>query len=198
MLEKCCESSDDSESYDSSSEDLFIVDNNRNDRDSRKDGYSDGATSTSTSTSTTSSEAQTSSAQSLLDVLKAPPRSSLSRKRTIARNPPRGKRKSRGSSTNDPKSVKPAQRVKEYQDEPFTVSNCKLFCMGCREEIYVKKSSIENHLRSLKHRKGKERLKQKELKEISISKSLEKYNNQVHPKGETLPPSQQVFRVKHF
>ena len=51
-------------------------------------------------------------------------------------------------------------------------------------------------MRSLKHRKGKERLKQKELKEISISKSLEKYNNQVPPKGETLPPSQQVFCVR--
>ena len=129
----------------------------------KMDIRSDGATSTSTSTSTTSSEAQASSPQSLLDVLKAPPRSSLSRKRTIARNPPRGKRISRGSSTNDPKSVKPAQRVKEYQDESFTVSNCKLFCMGCREEICVKKSSIENHLRSLKHRKGKVRLKQKKL-----------------------------------
>ena len=102
-------------------------------------------------------------------------------------------RKSRGSSDNDPKNVKPAQCVKEYQDEPFTVSNCKLFCMGCREEICVKKSSIENLLRSLKHRKGKERLKQKEL---SIAKSLEKYNNQIHSKGETLPPLQQVFRVR--
>ena len=32
---------------------------------------------------------------------------------------------------------KPAQHVKEYQDKPFTISNCKLFCMGCREEICV-------------------------------------------------------------
>ena len=157
VLEQCLDSSE-NESYSSSSEDLFIVSSSNSVNDSRKDGNSDGATSTSTSaqsTSTISSETRTSSAQSLLDVLKAPTRSCLSRKRAIARNPPRGKQKSQGSSANDLKSVKPAQHVKEYQDEPFTVSNCKLFCMGCREEICIKKSSIENHLRSSKHRKGK-------------------------------------------
>ena len=114
-LEQCLDSSD-NESYSSSSEDLFIVSSSKSVNDSRKDGYSDGATSTSTSTqstSTISSDTWRSSAQSLLDVLKAPTRSSLSRKRTIARNPPHGKRKSRGSFTNDPKSIKPAQSVKE-------------------------------------------------------------------------------------
>ena len=136
VFKKCFESSD-NESYGSSSEDLFIVGSSKSVNDSRKDGYSDGATSTSTSTSTIRSETRTSSAQSLLDVLKAPTRLSLSRKHTIARNPPHGKQKSRGSSDNDPKNVKPAQCVKEYQDEPFTVSNCKLFCMGCREEMCV-------------------------------------------------------------
>ena len=131
---------------------------------------------------------------SLLDVLKAPTVSDLSRKRSIARNPPCGKRRSRPRSTSfDPKNVKPSQRVKEYQDEPFTVSNCKLFCKGCREEISVKKSSIENHLKSLKHLNGKEKLRHREA---DIAESLAKYNSEVHPKGETLPLSQQVFRVK--
>ena len=139
VLEQCLDSSD-NESYSSSSEDLLIFSSSKSVNDSWKDGYSDGATSTQ-STSTISSETWRSSAQSLLDVLKAPTRSSLSRKRTIARNPPHGKRKSRGSFTNDPKSIKPAQSVKEYQEEPFTVSNCKLFCMGCREEICVKKAA---------------------------------------------------------
>ena len=70
MLKKCFESSD-NESYDSSSEDLFIIGSSKLVNDSWKDGYSDGATSMSTSTSTISSETRTSSAQSLLDVLKA-------------------------------------------------------------------------------------------------------------------------------
>ena len=70
VLEKCFESSD-NESYDSSSEDLFIVGSSKLVNDSWKDGYSDGAMSMSTSTSTISSETRTSSAQSLLDVLKA-------------------------------------------------------------------------------------------------------------------------------
>ena len=94
----------DNESYSSSSEDLFIVSSSKSVNNSWKDGYSDGATSTLTSaqsTSTISSETRTSSAQSLLDVLKTPTRLSLSRKRTIARNPPRGKRKARESSAND-------------------------------------------------------------------------------------------------
>ena len=47
VLEKHFESSEDNESYESSSEDLFIVGSSKSVNDSRKDGYSDGATSTS-------------------------------------------------------------------------------------------------------------------------------------------------------
>jgi len=60
----------------------------------------------------------------------------------------------------------------------------------------VKKSSIENHLKSQKHRKGKENIKRREEQQVDIAESLTKYNGEVHPKGETLPVSQQVFRVK--
>ena len=162
VLEQYLDSNDD-ESYDSSDVDLFIVSNNKSSQlqsvnAAKKDWYNNGTTSTQSSTGTTGCNMCTSSTQSLLDILKSPAQSSLSRKCVVARNPPHGKQKSWGSSTNDPKSVKPAQRVKEYKDEPFTVSNCKLFCMGCREEICVKKSSIENHVRLSKHRKGKETL----------------------------------------
>ena len=71
---------------------------------------------------------RTSSTVSLLNVLKAPKSSSLSRKRTEAHNsiPPRGKRKCRGTSTHDPKGVKPMQQIKEYPEEPFSVSNNKI------------------------------------------------------------------------
>ena len=44
----------------------------------------------------------------------APQRSDLARKRKVATNPPRGKRRSRGSSasSSDPKGVRPEQRIK--------------------------------------------------------------------------------------
>jgi len=66
-------------------------------------------------------------------------------------------------------NLKPAQRVREYSKEPFTVSNSKLFCNGCREELCIKKSSTKNHIASAKHKKGKERLKQKSAREKDIA-----------------------------
>ena len=53
VLEQCLDSSN-NESYSSSSENLFIVSSSKSVNDSRKDGYSDGATSTSTSAQSTS------------------------------------------------------------------------------------------------------------------------------------------------
>ena len=67
---------------------------------------------------------QVHAAQSLLDVLKAPTKSSLSGLESTT-----WKMKTSRKLTNDPKSVKPAQHVKEYKDEPFTVSNCKLYTL---------------------------------------------------------------------
>ena len=145
----------------------------------------------------TETASATSSSVTLLDILKAPTASDLSRKRSVARNPQCGKKRSRARSNSfNPKTIKPLQRVKEYKDEPFTVSNCKLFCKACREEISVKKSSIENHLKSQKHHNGKQKMRQRAVREGDIAESLAKYNNDVHPKGETLPVQQQVFRVK--
>ena len=143
---------------------------------------------------------RTSSTVSLLNVLKAPKLSSLSRKQTQARNlnPPRDKQRCRGTSAHDPKGIRPIQRVKEYPNEPFSISNNKLFCKGCREELCVKKSSVSNHLKSSKHIKGKEKLRKKEIREKDLTETLQRYNNEVHLRGETLPLTQQVFRVKHF
>ena len=97
--------------------------------------------------------------------------------------------------------------MKEYKDEPFTVSNCKLFCVGCREEICVKKSSIENHL-------NRQNTEKKKICESNVKSVLQNpwrsiikliiiviiinswYNSEVHPKGDMLPHSQQIFHVK--
>ena len=133
----------------------------------------------------------------LLDCLKPPQQSPLARKRKISTNPPpTGFKKSKGVSCYDPKSVRPTDRVREYPEEPLKVSNGKLFCTGCREELSLKKSSIDLHIRSSKHSKNKEKLKLKEQRELDIAEALKSYQARVHLKGETLPENTRVFRVK--
>ncbi len=91
--------------------------------------------------------------------------------------------------------MKPEQRVCEHPNEPFVVSNIVLFCRGCREELCMKSSSIKNHCRSSKHLERKQKLEKKQACEQDIAEALLAYK-EVHPHGETLPPHQQVFRVK--
>lgn len=94
---------------------------------------------------------------SLLSRLKSPQPSDLARKRKVKCNPPKGTKKGKGSAASSPKNVSPLDRVKAYPSEHFTVSyNKKLFCSACREEISLKKSVIECHIGSQKHKKGKE------------------------------------------
>jgi len=93
------------------------------------------------------------SAVSLLSILKAPRLSDLSRKRKVVVNPsPKGKRSSTGRTSKTTVNIKPDQHVKEYPGEHFTVSNGKLFCEACREMLNIKKSSINNHVQLAKHK----------------------------------------------
>lgn len=134
---------------------------------------------------------------SLLDHLKQPQPSALARKRKIAANPPpRGMKRSKGVTTNDPKTVCASDRVRNYPNEPFCVSNGKFFCSSCREELALKKSSIDIHIKSAKHINNKMKLKQKQHLEVDIAKALTDYQSRVHPKGETLPESTRIYRVK--
>jgi len=133
---------------------------------------------------------------SLLDCLKRPQPSTLARKRKIAVNPPKGVKKSKGVAANDPKSVCASDRVRCYPNEPLTVSNKKLFCSSCREELSLKKSSIDVHIKSVKHISNKMKWKQKQEHELDIAKALTDYQSRVHPKSETLPESTRIYRVK--
>ena len=76
--------------------------------------------------------------RSMLDCLHRPTASELARKRKVDRNPPKGKKRSRGTCASDPKSITPQQRVKQYNNECFIVSNNRLFCLVCRDELSVK------------------------------------------------------------
>ncbi len=89
----------------------------------------------------------TTAAQSALDKLKAPKLSDLSRKRKVAVNPPRGKRRCKSTNTSAAAaSVPPQQRVKEFVGEHLSLSSGKLFCCAYREELNMKKSSVSSHV----------------------------------------------------
>ena len=71
-----------------------------------------------------------------------------------------------------------------------------LFCQACREELSLKKNTIQLHLANSKHIAGKEKVVSKEKREIDFTKALQKYDDDVHPSGETLPDSIRIYRVK--
>ena len=110
--------------------------------------------------------------------------------------PPTGKKRCKGGTSGDPKSVKPADRVKQYPEGNLTVSAGKLFCVACREELSTKKSIIDLHLKSVKHQHGRARLSLKEKREQGIVAALKSFDSTQHPLGESLPNSTRVFRAK--
>ena len=147
---------------------------------------------------TTTSEASSSTAVSLLDRLKAPKKSDLTRKRKTFANPQRapGTRKKRPSCSSNPKSVTPAQRVREFPNECFSVSARKLFCDACRQEVSLRCSIIKTHIVSSKHFKMKGSLKERRDKDEDIAKCLKLYDEEKHPNGECLPEKQRIYRIK--
>lgn len=96
---------------------------------------------------------------------------------------------------NDPKKISPSDRVRQYPDEPFEVSAGKFFCGACREEVSTKSSIISQHIKSAKHKISKEKRVGSALKDTSIVSALEAYDKAIHPVGEQLPLSTQLFRV---
>lgn len=77
------------------------------------------------------------------------------------------------------------------------MSNDKLFCCVCREELAVKKSVIEQHIKSRKHQQGKETLQSKAKREVdNIAKSLKEYDAKHQPSGETLPECTRLYRIR--
>ena len=133
----------------------------------------------------------------LLSRLKQAPLSGTNRKRKVAQNlPTERKRYKPLSHLNDPKRITPEQRLSKFPDQKFVVSRGKLFCTACREEVALKKSVVELHVKSEKHKKGKIKLAMKEKREQDIVKALGAYDEEVHLVGETLPTDQCVFRIR--
>ena len=82
----------------------------------------------------------------------------------------------------------------------FKVKNfllaCKLFCKACQETLSDKRSSVKSHIKSVKHVNCKAKLKVKFSREQNLTVYLKKYDESVHPKGETLPTEQRLYRIK--
>ena len=140
---------------------------------------------------------------SVLSRLRPPVASDLSRKRKLVTNPGKGNRRSKSSSPNltaaksEPKSISAKDRAKEFKDEPFTAqANGGLFCTACRELVSLKKQNIHVHISSKKHKENKEKRLLNDKKDDDIRKAIAKYDDKNHPKGETLPSTTRLFRVK--
>ena len=147
-------------------------------------------------TSAVPEEDEPTSVPSLLEKLRCPQPAAIAKKRKLTVNPPpRGKRRSAGRGNFDPKSVTPAQRVREFPEEQLSVSAGKLFCQACREEVSTKLSVLKGHMKTKKHADSVKRREAKELRERDIARSLMAHDES-HPRGETLPTDQRVYRVK--
>ena len=121
---------------------------------------------------------------SFLERLHAPTVSELSRKRKIDANPPPvGKKCSTQMLRKfDPQSVRPLQWANEFPGEQLVESAGKLFCRACRENVAVKQSVVQNHIKSKKYEESKERLKKKESRERDIAEALRAHDAETHRK----------------
>ena len=98
---------------------------------------------------------------------------------------------------NEPMKISASQRVQEFKEESFIVSqNSTLFCQSCREKFSLKKQNIAVHVSSEKHNANKKKMEKTTKKERHIADVIAKYDETHHPKGETLPTSTRVFRIK--
>ena len=154
------------------------------------------------STSSVQSDTRQKQVVSLLDRLKQPDSSDLSRKRKITANKggQGGNRRTvrpKNEKTNYEPQVSAKKRLEEFKNESFKVmSDTILFCQSCKEEISVKKSIIKGHISSKKRTINKDKLSKTSKRDIDIAEALGKFDKEHHPKGETLLTATRVYRVK--
>ena len=115
----------------------------------------------------------------------------LNRKRKIIRNP----KKSKASQNSNPNTRSPEDRVKQYPEEPFCVSNGSLFCNACRQVIGLKKTIIDNHLKSQRHVSKKPNHFQNQIRDQSIIQMLKTSSlASEFVVGPNVPDSSKLFR----
>jgi len=65
--------------------------------------------------------------------------------------------------------------------------------LACREELTVKSSVVNGHIKSTKHTAGIENQKNNDMEIVEALRSHDAVHN---PKGDTIPDNQWVYRVK--
>ena len=132
---------------------------------------------------------------SILNRLRSPTPSDLSRNRKLPATLQKGQRKERVISS-ELLNISIADRVREFPGENLCRNRGKLFCNACRDPISVKKSIIRQHIKSAKHESGKVCLAHKEKRERNTAEMLVDYDKATHPVGESLSEVVHVHRVK--
>ena len=80
---------------------------------------------------------------SVINRLKSPPESDLSRKRKVKTNPSKGVK---GATSSKSQKVSFSSRIKEFPSQHLSIHKGKLFCNACREYLSLKKSVISLHI----------------------------------------------------
>ena len=112
------------------------------------------------------------SPRSLLDILKSPQASDLTRKRKNDLNLPVGQKRSRGQGSSEPNG-RSVQKI-EFPDEWLTViRGGKLFCSVCREELSLRKNIITNHTACKKNKTSKKKVRTSKAKDQTIMRIYE-------------------------
>ena len=83
----------------------------------------------------------------------------------------------------------------EFKTECLTVSSGKLSCNACCEPMSLKKSIIQLHVNSQKHKSCKIKLQKCEAFQKSTAEVLQSYDSECHPKGESVPESVHAYSV---
>ena len=94
-----------------------------------------------------SPRAEKSKVSSLLDRLRPPSATDLSRKRSILTNKKKGSYKPLALHK-APKNRSPSLRVNPFPNELLAVRHGKLFCTACGHEVSIVKSTLRTHVES--------------------------------------------------
>ena len=140
-----------------------------------------------------------SSCPTILDKLRPPMLSEITRKRKVCvNNPPHdgAQTKKKPRCLTDLKTVSVSDQAREFKHEMIVASGGKLFCSSCREELSLKLSIIKSHIQSSKHECSKKKVSDGKNRERDISVALSAYEKEVHPSGETLPEAQKCIELK--
>ena len=125
--------------------------------------------------------------------LSTPAKVAISRKCKVQTNPAEKKRNVRGTA--DP-NVSAWDRLNQLKGKHLTVMSGKLRCDACKETVCKKKSSVSKHIASQKHIKSKEVIAKSKKKDQSIVDLMKRNDEQMNPKGSTLPKDMRLYRYE--